>query len=282
MSKVSVVSLSFHSLQINQRRLFDHPRLSQYQRWEITKMCNSQEISRERGFHRFAGLPFELREQIWKSSFTHRVVELRARKAHYADAFRHGSVPSWQSDSNNPAALSVNAEARKAALRHYYIRIPLAAASSCDVPGDSTIARERILCLNPATDTVAMLGDLDFYRLSTFLAGIRHRDPIGVGLRSLAVSARWTSHGGAGSSIQMIVKVMFPDIDEFIVYLLDENFLRNRKANGTWLLEDCTDRNMLKSFEAEGGRHLRDGNDWIVIGKSKVRIMQLLFEPGWK
>ncbi|KAL2211185.1 hypothetical protein CC79DRAFT_1328626 [Sarocladium strictum] len=245
-------------------------------------MCNFGETSTDGAFHRFAELPFELREQIWRFSFTRRVIELRARKAHYADAFRHGSVPSWQSYSNNPAALSVNAEARKAALRFYYIRIPLAAASSCDVPGDSTRARERTLCLNPAVDTVAMLGDLDFYRLSTFLAGMRHRDPAGVGLRSLAVSARWTSHGGAGSSIQMIVKVMFPDMDEFIVYLLDENFLRNRETNGTWSLEDCTDRDMLKSFEAEGGRHLRDNNDWIVIGKNKVRIMQLLFKPGWK
>jgi hypothetical protein len=139
----------------------------------------------------------------------------------------------------------------------------------------------RTLYLNPAVDTIAILGDLDFYRLSSFLSDIRHRDPAGNGLRRLAVSARWTSHGGAGSSIRMIVKAMFPELDEFIVYLFDGSLPPDGWVNGTCLLEDCVGKNIYETFKAGGGRNLRDGDEWMVIGKSKVRIMQLTFISGW-
>ncbi|EGX93590.1 hypothetical protein CCM_04965 [Cordyceps militaris CM01] len=234
------------------------------------------------GFRHFGHLPLELRLKIWHYSFQPRVVELHGRRAHYADAFRHGgSTPGWQSASNNPAALAVNTEARAAALRYYRIQIPLALAVSCQRPGDTVTHRGRVLYLNPAVDTVAMLGDLDFYRLSSFLSDIRHRDPAGIGLKRLAVSARWTSHGGAGSSIRMIFKTIFPELAEFIVYLFDSSLPPEDWVNGTCLLEDCAGTSVYKAFEAGGGKHLREGDKWMVIGKSQLKIMQLAFFSGW-
>lgn len=232
-------------------------------------------------FHRFNDLPVEIRLQIWHYSFKPRVVEIHGRKAHYADAFRYGSAPQWHSYSNNPAALSVNNEARAVALGYYFIRIPLTTATSYDSPGDSVMDSARALYLNPTSDTIAILGELDFYRLSLFLSDIRRRDPAGNGLRGLAVSARWTSHGGAGSSIQMIVKAMFPELVEFIVYLYDDALPPVSWVSGSCLLDDCVGKESYEAFKTGGGRHLRDGGGWMVIGESQLKVMELSFIRGW-
>lgn len=232
-------------------------------------------------FQQFNNLPLEIRLKIWDFSFKPRVVEIHGRKAHYADAFRYGSAPQWQSYSNNPAALSVNHEARTEALRYHFIRIPLTTAASYDSPGDSVVDSARALYLNPASDTIAILGELDFYRLSLFLSDLRRRDPAGNGLRRLAVSARWTSHGGAGSSIRMIVKAMFPGLAEFIVYLYEDDLPPVSWVSGSCLLGDCVGMESYEAFKAGGGRHLRDGDEWMVIGESQLKIMELGFIRGW-
>lgn len=234
-----------------------------------------------RQFHLLSQLPIELRLKIWHSSFEPRIVEVHGRRAHYADDFKHGSVPKWQSGCNNPAALSVNSEARAAALAYYCIRLPLATVASCERAGDSVADLYRVLYINPTFDTVVILGDLDYYRLSLLLSDIRHRDPAGEGLRRLAVSARWTYHQGAGTSIRVLVQNLFPELVQMIVYMYDEKLPPVDWANGVCELDDCSDKDYYKRYAMGRGQEMRDGDRWIVIGKKELRVMDLNFRHGW-
>ncbi|KAH0594332.1 hypothetical protein MHUMG1_07680 [Metarhizium humberi] len=233
-------------------------------------------------FHPFPRLPSELRCKIWHASFTPRVVELHGRRAHYADDFKHhGSAPKWQSGCNNPAALSATSESRAAALQHYRIKLPLATAASCDRAGDSVAHPHRVLYVDPAADTVVVLGDLDYYRLSLLLLDIRRRDPAGQGLRRLAISARWTCHQGAGTSIRALVRNMFPELVQMVVYMYDEELPPADWANGVCALRDCSDKEYYKRYAMGKGQEMRDGDRWIVVGEKEVRVMDLDFERGW-
>ncbi|KAM7200385.1 hypothetical protein V8F20_005362 [Naviculisporaceae sp. PSN 640] len=189
-------------------------------------------------FHLFPLLPAELRLKIWHFSFllSPRTIELHARRTHYAaDNENHysgigafgnfsgasrergggggerGPPPKWQSQSRNPAAMSVSAEARFAALEFYRVRLPLAynpadhtiaqriSATALDRgsewenrtssswakyddlfvrerPGDLLSSSDRVIYLNPETDMVALLGDLHFGRLSRLLNWFRDQD----------------------------------------------------------------------------------------------------------
>ncbi|KAJ3454840.1 hypothetical protein MRS44_013440 [Fusarium solani] len=179
-------------------------------------------------FHVFPHLPVELRLKIWRYSFTPRIVEIHARRSHYADDFQHGGVPKWQSGCNNPAALSVNSEARSAALDCYPVKFPLATVAPCEHAGDSINDLNRVLYINPAVDTVVVLGDLDYRRMSRLLSDLTLRDPKGKGLQRLAVSASWTYHQGAGDTIRMLVQHMFPELIEMTVFIGTDYYKRGR------------------------------------------------------
>lgn len=232
-------------------------------------------------FQPFPLLPAELRLKIWQSSFEPRIVEVHGRRSHYADDFKHGSPPKWQSGCNNPAALSVNSESRAAALRYYCIKLPLATVAPCEYAGDSIADPYRVLYINPTVDTVVVLGDLDYYRLSLLLLDIRQRDPSGDGLRRLAISARWTYHQGAGTSIRVLVQNMFPELIQMIVYMYDEKLPPADWANGVCSLSDCSDKEYYKRYAMGRGQEMRDGNKWMVIGKKELRVMDLDFRHGW-
>src|SRR5690348_10960699 len=84
-------------------------------------------------FPTFSLLPTEIRLRIWTLSFLPRILELHSPLDHYADRYniatnRHSpdQPPPFQSRSYNPAALSVNVEARTAALTVYTVAMPLA------------------------------------------------------------------------------------------------------------------------------------------------------------
>lgn len=232
-------------------------------------------------FHVFLYLPVELRLKIWRYSFAPRIVEIHARRSHYADDFRHGGVPKWQSGCNNPAALSVNSEARTAALDCYPVKFPLATSAPCEHAGDSINDLNRVLYINPAVDTVVVLGDLDYRRMSRLLSDLSVRDPKGKGLQRLAVSASWTYHQGAGDTIRMLVQHMFPELIEMTVFMYAERVPPADWAGGVCSLEDCSGTDYYKRYAMGRGEQMKDGDKWMVIGKKELRVMELTFRYGW-
>lgn len=264
-------------------------------------------------FHLFRFLPAELRLRIWQLSFEPRIVELHSRRSHYADDYKHGGVAQWQSGCTNPAALSVSVEARAAALRHYCAKLPLAVVAPCHIAGNSTVSLHRVLYVCPAVDTVVILGDADFERLGTLLSDIRFRErnsPYGggcgcgrggkgggkggrkgrrevdsgehcVGLRRLAISARLTYHAGAGAMMRVFARTMFRDLDELVVFMFDQRVPPDDWVGGVCSLHNCNATDYYKRYAMGRGQELRDGNDWMVVGKKQLKVMDLSFRPGW-
>lgn len=232
-------------------------------------------------FHSFPNLPFELRLRIWRYSFLPRCVELHARRSHYADNFQHGGVPKWQSRCYNPALLSVNLEARFVALDYYRVKLPLAMIAPYEHAGDDINDPDRVLYINPAVDTVAVLGDLDYGRISRLLKGLRTSDPEGQGLQKFAVSASWTYHQGAGDTIRMLAKHMFPELEEMTVFMYDEKMPPADWTGGTCELQDCNHTDYYKRYAMGRGQQMRDGDRWMVIGRKELRVMELRFRHGW-
>ncbi|KLO84828.1 uncharacterized protein Y057_8944 [Fusarium fujikuroi] len=105
--------------------------------------------------------------------------------------------------------------------------------------GDDINDPDRVLYINPAVDTVAVLGDLDYGRISRLLKGLRTSDPEGQGLQKFAVSASWTYHQGAGDTIRMLAKHMFPELEEMTVFMYDEKMPPADWTGGTCELQDC-------------------------------------------
>ncbi|KAJ9139357.1 hypothetical protein NKR23_g7899 [Pleurostoma richardsiae] len=232
-------------------------------------------------FHLFPHLPAELRLQVWRCAFEDRIVELHARRSHYADDYQHGGVPMWQSRCTNPAVLSVNAEARAAALEHFTVRFPLATAAPCERAGDSVADLHRVLYVSPATDTVVMLGDIDFRRLSSLLSDFRRRDPAGAGLRRLAISARWTHHQGIGGMLRVFARTMFRDLEALVVFMFEEGAPPAGWAGGVCSLDDCSGTDYYRRYAMGRGQELKEGNSWMVIGEQELRVMDLNFRSGW-
>ncbi|KAJ9412772.1 hypothetical protein QL093DRAFT_2595340 [Fusarium oxysporum] len=174
-------------------------------------------------FHCFPNLPVELRLRIWRYSFVPRCVEIHARRSHYADDFQHGGVPKWQSRCNNPVALSVSSEARSAALDFYPVKFPLATVASYEHAGDSINDLNRMLYIKPAVDTVVILGDLDYRRISRLFTDLHLGDPEGKGARD---------------TIRMLIKHMFPELVEITVFIYDEKMPPTDWTSGVCALED--------------------------------------------
>ncbi|KAI3573584.1 hypothetical protein IWW34DRAFT_837610 [Fusarium oxysporum f. sp. albedinis] len=192
-----------------------------------------------------------------------------------------GGVPKWQSRCNNPVALSVSAEARSAALDFYPVKFPLATVAPYEHAGDSINNLNRVLYIKPAVDTVVVLGDLDYRRISLLFTDLRLGDPEGKGLQRLAVSASWTYHQGAGDTIRMLIKHMFPELVEMTVFMYDEKMPPTDWTGGVCALEDCSQTDYYKRYAMGRGQQMRDGDKWMVIGKKELRVMELTFGHGW-
>lgn len=232
-------------------------------------------------FSSFPCLPAEIRLKIWHHTFQPRVVEIHARRAHYANEFQHSGIPKWQSGCINPAALSVNLEARAAALEFYAVKFPLATIASCEHAGDSIADPSRVLYVNTAIDTVAVLGDLDYRRMSTLFTDWRRYDPTGLGLTRLAISASWTYHQGAGDSIRMLMKHMFPELNQLTVFMSMERIPPADWPGGGCSLDDCTYTDSYKRYAMGKGSEMRNGDKWMIVGKNEIRVMDLNFRVGW-
>ncbi|KAL2127975.1 hypothetical protein VTI74DRAFT_9912 [Chaetomium olivicolor] len=247
-------------------------------------------------FPYFPLLPAELRLKIWHMSFLPRVVELHTRGAHYADDDRHGGTPKWQSKSRNPAALSVSAEARAAALEFYTVALPLAAPPSRsqvpERPGDLLSDSDRVLYLNLEQDMVILLGDLHYARLTRLLDWFRKMDrPIRrrntgagrpKGLRRLGMSVALWAHEVGAATLKAFARTVFADMDDFVLFMYPERLPPPSWTGGPCVLKEAAaDADYYRRFVIGRGRQFRVGDGWMVVGQRPMRVAEISFEEGW-
>lgn len=232
-------------------------------------------------------------------SFLPRTVELHRRRSHYADNDR-GSTPKWQSRSRNPAALSVSAEARAAALECYTVALPLAAPppsrhQTSERPGDLLLDSDRVLYLNLEQDTVVVLGDLQCARLVKLLDWFRRADSLAArrgknggttrgkgGLRRLAMSvAPWTHEVGA-AALKAFARTLFVDLDEFVLFMYSERLPPPAWRGGPCVLEEASaDADYYRRFLVGRGRQFRSGDGWMAVGQRPMKVADIRFDDGW-
>ncbi|KAH6847014.1 hypothetical protein B0I37DRAFT_374119 [Chaetomium sp. MPI-CAGE-AT-0009] len=229
-------------------------------------------------------------------SFLPRTVELHTRRAHYADKDPHGGTPKWQSQSRNPAALSVNAEARAAALEHYTVALPLftlpSRTQTSERSGDLLQYSDRVLHLNLEHDTIVLLGgDLAYERVSGLLGWLRRMDnkPArgrggggGKGVRRLGIStAMWTFEGGA-AMLSAVSRTVLADIESFTLFMFPERQPPEGWAGGRCVLEEtAADTDAYRRFVIGRGRQFRVGDGWMVVGEQPMKLADLCFAEGW-
>ncbi|KAK0742569.1 hypothetical protein B0T21DRAFT_252561, partial [Apiosordaria backusii] len=248
-------------------------------------------------FPLFPLLPAELRLKIWHFSFLPRTVVLHTRRTHYADD-NHREQPKWQSHSFNPAALSVSIEARYAALKHYNVTLPLYAPSAQRHPLDPEMNSERpgdllpsrVLYLNLEHDTVALLGDLHYTRLTKLLDWFRKMDappPRNTaartrGLKRLAMSIAPWAHPVGAATLKAFARTIFADLDEFVLFLYAERMPPAEWRGGTCVLQEASvDADYYRRFLMSRGRQFVDGDGWMKVGKRPMKVAEIQFVNGW-
>ncbi|KAK1750161.1 hypothetical protein QBC47DRAFT_394700 [Echria macrotheca] len=235
-------------------------------------------------FHLFPLFPPELRLKIWHHSFVPRAVELHTRRTHYADDVR--GAPRWQSLSRNPAALSVSVEARAAALEAYTVALPLCHPD--DLPLRIT---RRLLYVDPARDTVVVLGDMHYQRLTMLLewfrdedirAGLKNRRKTAYGLCRLAMSVAPWAHVVGAATLKAFARTVFADMDEFTLFTYPETTPPAAWTGGRCVLEDARkDGETYRHFMVCWGTRFRDERGWMVVGKRPLRVVDVYFLEGW-
>ncbi|AEO62191.1 uncharacterized protein THITE_2106079 [Thermothielavioides terrestris NRRL 8126] len=234
-------------------------------------------------------------------SFLPRTVELHTRRSHYADDDRHGSTPKWQSLSRNPAALSVNTEARAAALECYTVALPLFALPSrtqaSERPGELLQDSDRVLYLNLEQDTVVLLGDLQYARLTRLLGWFRKMDTLArgrgrgaaassplaaKGLRRLAMSVAPWAHEVGAATLKAFARTVFADLDEFVLFMYSERLPPPTWTGGLCVLEEAApDTDHYRRFVIGRGRQFRVGDGWMVVGQRPMKVADISFEERW-
>lgn len=228
-------------------------------------------------------------------SFLPRTVELHTRRTHYADdEYYHGGTPKWQSQTRNPAALSVNTEAREAALECYTVALPLAAPSARDLgfqrPSELLQASDRVLYVSLALDTVVLLGDLHYVRLTKLLEWFRDADVSPArcrrarGLRRLAMSVAPWAHEVGAATLRAFARTVFADLDEFVLFMYSARLPPPGWTGGLCVLEEASDASddpEYRRFVLGRGRQFREGDGWMVVGQRPLKVANIRFENGW-
>ncbi|KAI0884278.1 uncharacterized protein GGS22DRAFT_189407 [Annulohypoxylon maeteangense] len=216
-------------------------------------------------FPRFPALPTELRIKIWNESFIPRVVELHSQN--FPDLT--GNFHQWESNSSNPAALSVCFESRMLARAHFTVLLPVFTPGSKS--GELTL---RDLYLNPASDLLAVLGRMDFERLIDLFKVIQLRDPEVRGLRRFCLSLRsWTHSFHFEAQTRMIWQMAaFSQLEELVVLMYDEQRPPDNFRDGECALEAVPGMDAFSRLFAANWRQL--------FGSAELRLMNLKFIPG--
>jgi hypothetical protein len=229
-------------------------------------------------------------------SFLPRTVELHTRRTHYADDddMWSNAIPKWQSQSRNPAALSVNAEARAAALEFYTVALPL--AHQHQGPGDRLQDSDRVLYLNLEQDMVVLLGELHYLRLTRLLKWFRKMDEArqsqrrsgdgreGVGLRRLAMSVAAWAHERGAETLKAFNIPVFGHIEEFVLFMYMDRMPPPAWTGGSCVLEEASpDEDYYRRFVMGRGKQFRDRQrgGWMQVGQRPLKIAEIRFDDGW-
>jgi hypothetical protein len=217
-------------------------------------------------FHLFPSLPTELRLKIWHHSFLARprVVELHLWRYHYARV----ESDQWQSGSANPAALSASSESRREALRFYRVTVPLHGHDGA-----------RVLYINPAVDTVVVLGELQYRRLQNLFATVRSQDPDCKGLQRVGLSVACWAHDYAGATLRIWANTLFRFLDQFILLLYTERQPPGQFRGGECELVATEGESALEPYVRDT-REFRNGDKWLIVGNNEMSVMSLRFLPG--
>lgn len=202
-------------------------------------------------------------------------------------------MPKWQSQSRNPAALSVNTEARAAALEFYTVALPLFAlpsgAPTFERPGDLLQDSHRVLYLNLEQDMVVLLGDLPYLKLTRLLEWFRKMDKptrgpsagTGKGLRRLAMSVAVWAHEAGGATLKA-ARTVFADIDEFVLFMYSDRLPPPGWMGGIRVLEEAAaDSDDYRRFVTRRGMQFRVGDGWMVVGQRPMKVADISFEDVW-
>jgi hypothetical protein len=156
--------------------------------------------------------------------------------------------------------------------------LPLAPMSLVECPRGG--ANDRVLYLNLETDTIVVLGGLEYTRLTNLLEWFRKRDDKGGrGVRRLALSiASWTY----ADMLRVFARTVFRDLDEFGLFMYHSPTPPKPWMKGMCFLEEARkDAAAYRWFVTGLGGQLRDGDNWLVVGKNRLRIFELSFSVGW-
>ncbi|KAI1400870.1 hypothetical protein F4819DRAFT_355440 [Hypoxylon fuscum] len=164
-------------------------------------------------FTLFPSLPAELRIQIWNASFLPRVVELHLSSV-LAGQLVEGSaferLTMWLSKCSNSAALSVCSEARTLAQAHFAVVLPLSTLRIGIGPCP------RRLYLDPTSDLLVFLGDVNFIRISELFQTVQELDPAGRRLQRFGINLDcWASN-------ETWKQVLFSQLDELALLMYAE------------------------------------------------------------
>lgn len=249
-------------------------------------------------FDFFPCLPTEIRLQIWSESFSPRVVELHARRTHYVDNSNADAIspsrrpPAFQSRSFNPAALSVNTEARSAAFKVYNLALPLALETNHvrdeDKPSKPKICDQRVLYLALDRDTLVLLAEQSAARVVRLMNWIRQQDRGAI--HRFCISAGYFTHALGAQMLRIIGREVFHDVDNFGL-VIGSNARRGVPPDwwrgGTCALrefpsdEGYDEDDGYGEFVAGIGHQFREKNGWMAVGKKEMQIVSLRFEHGW-
>ncbi|KAI2466695.1 serine carboxypeptidase S28-domain-containing protein [Annulohypoxylon bovei var. microspora] len=214
-------------------------------------------------FTLFPALPTELRIKIWNESFQPRVVELHSQS--FTDGV--GEVPKWVSNCSNPAALSVCFEARMLARAHFSVLLPVFRSKL----GEPIL---RGLYFDPASDLLAVLGQVEFMRLVDLFKAVRLQDPAGRGLQRFCLSMNsWTHSFHFEAQTHMIWHMaVFSQLEELVLLMYDEQRPPANFRDGECALEAVPGMDAFSRLFSANWRQLFDS--------AELRLMNLKFIPG--
>ncbi|KAL7625276.1 hypothetical protein AAE478_004492 [Parahypoxylon ruwenzoriense] len=249
----------------------ENPSFSSPDRGEIMSSSapSPPQASTPTEFTLFPLLPSELRIQVWEESLHPRVLELHSPWE--SDCGTKG----WQSRCSNPAALSVCVEARDIALAYYTVALPLYKSL-----GYRASTHRRLLYLNPASDVVAVLGDLRYPHLGGLLEVVRQLDPAGRGLKHLGFGITcWPGDMWAAFSDKE--RELFDRLERLLLLMYAEQRPPTYFHDGECALEACEGMEWLERvLLTPVGPWASERTSWLT--RRPIHIANLSFIPGPK
>ncbi|KAI1776245.1 hypothetical protein F4818DRAFT_375013 [Hypoxylon cercidicola] len=218
-------------------------------------------------FTLFPLLPAELRIDIWNASFEPRVVELhKTPDANVVNSISRFGPSPWLSNCSNPAALSACSEARELALKHF--AVPLAVFA----PRRGALSR-RLLYLDPASDLLVIVGDVDYLGLADLFDAAQERDPARRRIQRLGLSVTCWLRNFQFETHFRWDKILFSvDVDELVLLMYEQQRPPARFRDGECAVKDVGG---MDSFTRLFSSSLLERFE-----TGRLRLMNLDFIPG--